>query len=236
MIGLAIGVGLCGVAIAISVVIALLRGAISWLGAFFHNPLGVLVGTVFGASILGTIIGVFLHVLAYQDTRHGGWIGSVTEMWSSAHGHGQIDQGSAWFDLSCMFICPAVLILFLLLLLIASIVNRHAQAKADRLEQEHAIAQAKARADELKAVGDQAQRIYDTIYLHRHDLGDTDLALCKRFVDLVVSHADNFDTKSLNIASAIESALKLGPSKAKMMIPILFEPSETNAVTSQNVK
>lgn len=133
MAEIAVAVIIFGISIAVGLVIALIRGAFSWLGAFFHDPLGVLLATLIGAAVLGSIIGVFVHIVAYQDTAHGGWVASVRQMWQSAHGHGQIDQGSAWFDLVCMFVCPAVLLLIGLVLLIATIVNHSRERRAAAL-------------------------------------------------------------------------------------------------------
>lgn len=227
MIGLYISLILLALSLVLGLILALLRGAFSWLSAFFHNPLGVLTGTVLVVSILGSILGIIMHVAAVKDVKQGGWVGNVTMIWNGIHGQGvkPSEVPEVWFIFACMFICPIVLILFLLFVLVMSIINKVEEARAERgrLLQEQVLAQAQVDRQEAARQKAQADRhevdgILTTIREHSGHFGAADRILCNRLVTVVTSNPDAFTTDMLNMASAIEAAMKLGPVKGDKMI------------------
>lgn len=130
MTGFVVTMALYVIVIILSQVCTLAEGSFSWLRPFFHDdPLGQVLKNFIRIVVLGTLFGMFIDVLYYQDARHGRWAGNMRMMFASLQGHGEISRASAWLNITGTVICPAVLLVFDLVMIIMTIVNASKRRK-----------------------------------------------------------------------------------------------------------
>lgn len=168
MTGFIVTMALYVIVIILSQVCTLAEGSFAWLQPFFHDdPLGKVLKNLIRIAVIGALFGMFVSVIAYRDTRHGGWEGNMRMMLASLSGHGEISRGGAWLNFTGAVICPAILLVFNLVLIAMTV------AKASRRRKTSARNRQAMEADPVGTTIARAKAaVEDARISGRYQLGD----------------------------------------------------------------